>query len=121
MKGELEKDAKNWKKGTTEVGKLPETTVQINQKPCHFCYPECFQSIVNRIKNFFLFNWFTLKFYVPVITTCLKLGLVGIGKGPCGIIPHFFSGQKCPVLFCVQSDGHCQSEGLSVVSLKERM
>lgn len=61
VKREREKDAKNWKRGTIEVGKLSETTVQISRKPCHLCSPQRLTSIVNRIKNFFLFNLFTLK------------------------------------------------------------
>ena len=66
---------------------------------------------MHKIKNFFL--------YVPVITICLKLGLVGMGKVQHGIVFCFFSGGKCPALSCVLSDGNYQSEGLSVISLRE--
>ena len=50
---------------------------------------------------------------------CLKLGLVGMGKVQCEIVFCFFSGGKCPALFCVLSDGNYQSEGLSVILLRE--
>ena len=80
VKREGEKDAKTWEKGTIEVGKLSETIVQIN--PCHLCHPQCFRSIMKRIKNVSFLIYLLLinllnYFYVPVITTCLKLGLIG--------------------------------------------
>lgn len=70
-------DAKNRPKGTREVGQLSATAVQIGQKPCHLCYPECSKSIMDKIKYCFC----PVKLlHVSVTTTCLKFGLVGIDK-----------------------------------------
>lgn len=94
MEKERGKDAKDYKSGTTEVGKLSETTVQIDQKPCHLCCPEHVESIMHKI---------TFSFYVPVITICLKLGLVGMGKVQHGIVFCFFFWGKMPcIVLCSQ-------------------
>lgn len=101
-KREGEKDAKIWGKGTTEVGKLSKTTVQIN--PCHLCHPQCCKSIMNSMKSVSFLIYLLLinllnYLYIPVITTCLKLGLIGIGKDQCKIVlPFFLSAGKCPIL-----------------------
>ena len=95
----------DYKKGTTEVGKLSETTLQMNRAPCHL------GSLSSLTQNVCLL--------CPSYHVCLTLGLVGMGKVQCEIVFCIFSGGKCPASFCVLSDGNYQSEGLSVILLRE--
>lgn len=70
----------DYKKGTTEVGKLSETTLQMNRAPCHLCSPSSLTQNVCLL--------------CPSYHVCLKLGLVGMGKVQCEIVFCIFSGEN---------------------------
>lgn len=82
----------------------------MNHTPCHLCYPNT--ELIQVDTEFFPF-----MFLLP--SCVLNWVLLVWVKVQCEIVFCFFSGGKCPALFCVLSDGNYQSEGSSVILLRE--